>query len=60
MRIDAISSDTSRTLTAMAVRAAAPVRRTQRPASGAAPVRFADGDYRADMGTKGGLVDIFA
>ena len=60
MRIDAISSDTSRALTALAVRAAAPVQRTERPATGAAPVTFGDGDYRADMGTKGGLVDILA
>ena len=62
MRVDAISSDPSRTA-AIAASRVAPTQ-TQRPAQPApkpaAPAADSDGDHDGDTGTKGGLLDIGA
>jgi hypothetical protein len=62
MRIEAISSDPSRALTAQAVRTTAPAQPAQKPAATTAPKgpKDADGDTDGDMGRKGALVDIGA
>jgi hypothetical protein len=60
MRVEAISSDTSRAQAAQAIRSAPPTQPAQKPATAPAKPKDADGDTDGDMGRKGGLVDIGA
>ena len=60
MRVEAISSDTSRAQAAQAIRATAAAQPAQKPAAAPAKAKDADGDTDGDMGTKGGLLDIGA
>jgi len=60
MRVEAISSDTSRAQAAQAIRATAPTQSAQKPAVAPTKPKDADGDTDGDMGTKGGMLDIGA